>query len=134
MGAMADRYTGLIPEPQLAELVNGWLREDCPNFDVAGAVIYGRQATAQILCKADGVFCGRPFVQKIFETLNCQIKWLHSEGDHIEIGSENKVVAEISGEARNLLLGERVALNILARASAIATRYTFLSCCSVHIL
>lgn len=122
MGVMSDRYSGLIPEPQLGELVNGLLREDCPNFDVAGAVIYGRQATAQILCKADGVLCGRPFVQKIFETLNCEIKWLHSEGDHIVLDSKSRVVAEISGEARNLLLGERVALNILARASAIATR------------
>jgi nicotinate-nucleotide pyrophosphorylase (carboxylating) len=119
---MPDWYSGLVPETQIAELVNGWLREDCPNYDVAGAVIYGHQATAQILCKASGTLCGKPFIQIIFDTLNCSIKWHYSEGDLITVMDQPVVVADICGEARNLLLGERVALNILARASAIATR------------
>jgi nicotinate-nucleotide pyrophosphorylase (carboxylating) len=32
-------------------------------------------------------------------------------------------VATVSGPARKLLLGERVALNVLARCSGIATKY-----------
>lgn len=33
-----------------------------------------------------------------------------------------KIVAKVRGPSRNLLLGERVALNILARCSGIATK------------
>jgi len=33
-----------------------------------------------------------------------------------------KVVAEVVGSVRNILMGERVALNLIARASGIATR------------
>lgn len=36
-----------------------------------------------------------------------------------------KHVATVKGKARHLLLGERVALNLLARCSGIATKYVF---------
>ena len=44
------------------------------------------------------------------------------EGDIINPGAEGKViVAVVKGKARSVLLGERTALNVLTRASGIAT-------------
>jgi len=51
---------------------------------------------------------------------NCRVEWLLEEGEAFE---PVKKVAVIRGAAHHLLLGERVALNLLARASGIATRY-----------
>jgi len=47
------------------------------------------------------------------------VEWLLQEGTAFEPIIE---VAKVYGSARNLLLGERTALNMLARASGIATR------------
>ena len=58
-----------------------------------------------------------------------RVQWHFQEGDYIEPTKESpKVkVATVTGKARHLLLGERVALNTLARCSGIATQYAFQS-------
>ena len=111
---------GLVPEARLRELARSWLAEDCPSFDPAGALVHGKHAKAEIKIKSRGVLCGAPFVNAIFKELGCQITWMAEDGQTLE---PIFVVARVEGEAQNLLLGERVALNLLARASAIATKY-----------
>jgi len=54
-----------------------------------------------------------------------RVKWNMAEG---EIFEPVKVVATVTGKARFLLLGERVALNLLARCSGIATKFVQLIC------
>jgi nicotinate-nucleotide pyrophosphorylase len=49
-----------------------------------------------------------------------RVEWHMREGDTFE---PVKHVATVRGKARHLLLGERVALNLLARCSGIATKY-----------
>ena len=58
------------------------------------------------------------------------MRWLFEEGryltasdnvDDVACGTVKIAVAQVSGPVRNLLLGERVALNTLARCSGIAT-------------
>jgi len=49
------------------------------------------------------------------------VKWLYEEGKYIEGAKKSVQVASVEGPARKILLGERVALNILARCSGIAT-------------
>jgi len=61
-------------------------------------------------------------VNRIFEQLGCKVNWHLNEGDVIDISKGNVEVAHITGPACKLLLGERVALNLMARASGIATR------------
>jgi nicotinate-nucleotide pyrophosphorylase (carboxylating) len=53
------------------------------------------------------------------------VEWFLREGDAIQpTASTPKVkVAVVRGKARQLLLGERVALNTLARCSGIATKF-----------
>ena len=48
------------------------------------------------------------------------VEWLLPEGSVIPPNTKTKV-AIVRGKARHLLLGERVALNTLARCSGIAT-------------
>lgn len=48
--------------------------------------------------------------------------WLLKEGDQVDARKGKVAVARVRGRARNLLLGERVALNTLARCSGIATK------------
>lgn len=77
----------------------------------------------------------KSFKKKIKETgtyfkkyIFFSVEWMFSEGvllDPIsEKGNCNQVlqVAKVYGSARNILLGERTALNLLARASGIATK------------
>lgn len=52
--------------------------------------------------------------------LTGRVEWLVEEGTAIPDGQKTKC-AVVRGKARNLLLGERVALNLLARCSGIAT-------------
>ena len=51
-----------------------------------------------------------------------RVEWHVEEGDEFE---PIKRIATVRGKARYLLLGERVALNILARCSGIATACVF---------
>lgn len=103
----------------LQDTVRAWLKEDTPNFDYGGFVVGESKEKAVILCKSAGMLAGVPFVNAIFSELNCTVEWLVTEGTQID--DPVKTVAKITGKVRNLLLGERVALNCLTRASGIAT-------------
>ncbi len=74
--------------------------------------------------------CGVPFFEGIMEFVNCRVNWCFQEGDEIDPSNEPSgriVVATVHGKAKDILLGERVALNLIARASGIATKYLNLS-------
>lgn len=61
----------------------------------------------------------------MFTAVDCQVEWLLPEGSVVDpssVASGKVVVAKVTGKCRNLLLGERTALNILTRASGIATQ------------
>ena len=62
----------------------------------------------------------------VFEHLGCAVEWHLDEGDRIDpprVGPDaGKVrVATVRGPVNKLLLGERTALNTLARASGVAS-------------
>jgi len=95
-----------------------WLDEDTPSFDYGGFVVGDKFETAVLLCKSRGVLAGTAFFDAVFHLLDCKVEWMALDGDIVEPVSK---VATVSGKVRNLLLGERVALNCLARASGIAT-------------
>ncbi|KAE8144368.1 Quinolinate phosphoribosyl transferase [Aspergillus avenaceus] len=100
-------------------LITAWLEEDCPNFDYGGFVVGESDGEARLLGKAKGVVAGVPFVDEVFSQLGCTVEWHVQEGETIE---PIKHCATVHGPIRKILLGERVALNILARCSGIATK------------
>lgn len=112
-----DDYTNLLPA-HFRDLTHSWLLEDIPSFDYGGFVVGTMPKQAILLCKSPGVLCGVPFFNSIFEELGCKVDWLHSEGSMLEPVCE---VAHVSGPVNRILQGERTALNVLTRASGIAT-------------
>ena len=61
----------LLP-PSWKHVVQDWLREDCPAFDWGGYVVGDAFRTATLWCKQEGVLAGVPFVDAIFEQLQCE--------------------------------------------------------------
>ncbi len=70
--------------------------------------------------RSDGVLCGADVFKTVYETLskNIKIKFYFKDGDIIKKGDK---IADIEGPAKELLMGERVALNYIQRMSGIAT-------------
>lgn len=116
-GSLAD----LLPS-HWTTLITSWLAEDAPSFDYGGFVVGSATRRADLLCKSPGVLAGIPFVDEIFEQLDCSVQWHASEGDFIDAQNKKIKVATVEGPTRKLLLGERVALNTLARCSGVATK------------
>lgn len=51
-----------------------------------------------------------------------RVEWSAIEGDYLN--PDDKIaIAHVYGKARHLLLGERIALNIISRCSGIALKY-----------
>uniref|UniRef100_M3YLY6 Nicotinate-nucleotide pyrophosphorylase [carboxylating] n=1 Tax=Mustela putorius furo TaxID=9669 RepID=M3YLY6_MUSPF len=108
----------LLPPTTLAALADSWLREDCPGLNHAALVTGAAPSQAVLWAKSPGVLAGRPFFDAIFARVNCQVSWLLPEGSKLVPVAR---VAEVRGPAHCLLLGERVALNTLARCSGVAS-------------
>ncbi len=70
--------------------------------------------------RVDGIFCGRAVFETVFKILSPKIdvKFYFKDGDSIKKGDK---IADISGPARYILMGERTALNYVQRMSGIAT-------------
>ncbi|EON95926.1 putative nicotinate-nucleotide pyrophosphorylase protein [Phaeoacremonium minimum UCRPA7] len=106
--------------------ITAWLAEDTPSFDYGGFVVGEVPRTATLWGKSAGILAGIPFFNEVFKQCGCTVEWLATEGSHIEspraIGHGGKTkLATVTGPARGILLGERVALNILARCSGVAS-------------
>ncbi|CEL06659.1 Putative Nicotinate-nucleotide pyrophosphorylase [carboxylating] [Aspergillus calidoustus] len=102
-------------------LISEWLEEDCPSFDYGGFVVGESEGEAKLLGKSEGIIAGVPFFDEVFSQLGCSVEWHHPEGAPLP-PSQKTHVATVRGPVRKILLGERVALNILARCSGIASK------------
>jgi nicotinate-nucleotide pyrophosphorylase (carboxylating) len=99
------------------------LAEDIGSGDITTrcTVPEGRRIHGRYIAKEPGVACGLPVVARVFEKLDAGIVFtpLIKEGGAVKKG---EALAEVSGDARAILAGERTGLNILQRLSGIATR------------
>lgn len=79
-----------------------------------------KQATAVIAARQQGVIAGLPMAAMAFALIDPALRFqpLAEDGGSVAPGD---VVARISGGARGILSGERVALNYMGRLSGIAT-------------
>jgi nicotinate-nucleotide pyrophosphorylase (carboxylating) len=111
------RLSAILP-PLWRDTVRAYLRDDAPTFDVGGYVVGDGVETARLLVKTPCVLAGVPFFDAVFAELGCTVAWHAGEGDAVPAPS---VAATVTGPVRCLLLGERTALNIISRASGIAT-------------
>jgi nicotinate-nucleotide pyrophosphorylase (carboxylating) len=79
-----------------------------------------RPGVGHIVARQDLVLAGLPVARQVFHTLDPGIEFreLHVDGDHVTRGEH---VADVVGDARPILKGERTALNFLMRMCGIAT-------------
>ena len=104
------------------ELIKAALREDISTEDIStNAVMRGyKKGKADLICKQDGVICGLKVFERVFKILdpNTQINFFAKDGDK---AAKTQHIAEVIGDMRVILQGERTALNFLQRMSGIAT-------------
>ncbi|RMG21438.1 MAG: carboxylating nicotinate-nucleotide diphosphorylase [Methanobacteriota archaeon] len=110
----------VIPEFIIKTDVRKWLEEDIPYLDLTSRLVPDKHALAHIIAKQDGVICGTEIARLVFsETGVTSIMPKIHDGGLVNKGD---TVIELQGNAKNILLGERVALNILGHLSGIATQ------------
>ncbi|KAJ2447329.1 nicotinate-nucleotide diphosphorylase (carboxylating) [Coemansia sp. RSA 2424] len=114
-------YAALLPVT-FARTIENWLAEDIPSFDYGGYVVGNDSKVATLYCKSKGVLAGVPFFDQVFHHTGCSVVWAVEEGVEISPDGGKVAVAEVRGPARRILMGERLALNILARCSGVASR------------
>ncbi|PWY79346.1 nicotinate-nucleotide pyrophosphorylase [Aspergillus sclerotioniger CBS 115572] len=118
MASLYGDLRHLLPD-NYKRLITAWLEEDCPSFDYGGFVVGESEGEARLLGKSEGILAGVPFFDEVFSQLGCTVTWHIPETTPI---SPITHIATVRGPIRKILLGERVALNILARCSGIATK------------
>ena len=105
----------------LALIVNLALQEDVGDGDITSLLIADNlQAKAHILCREEAILCGIAWVEETYRNIDSrlQIQWNFKDGDSLK---KDVQVAEIVGNARAILTGERTALNFLQTLSGTAT-------------
>ena len=107
----------------LRRLIEHSLAEDIGTGDITTNSIVPPDSVTRgiIYTKEPGVVAGIPVVEAVFRSLSPGIKFTAKvkDGDILQQGD---VIAEVEGDARAILTGERLALNFLQRMSGIATR------------
>ena len=104
------------------KLVKGALREDVGSGDITTRSTVAGSAVARgnILAKESGVIAGLLAAKEVFRQVDRKIKFVPKISDGAKV-KKGKVIAVVSGPARGILTGERVALNFLQRLSGTAT-------------
>jgi nicotinate-nucleotide pyrophosphorylase (carboxylating) len=122
----------LLP-PTYKDSIKKWIEEDLPSTDIGGFVVGDKKEAAHLYCKPSSsydfvILSGVPFLDYVFSYFDLDITWFISEGTKITIKSDEKVlVARVHGKIRNILMAERTALNIISRASGVATEAKIVS-------
>lgn len=103
------------------KIIKDALKEDIPYGDITASLVVtnGSLAKASLIAKEDGIICGLPIFERVFTILG-KIEFISffEEGSKVKSGD---IIGEVKGDALNILMGERVALNLLQKMSGIAT-------------
>jgi len=98
------------------------IAEDVGSGDITTRAIVPKdqKAKAEAKAKENGIICGQAVAAEVFRHIDPRIKYSAKAKDGTFV-TKGKVIAVISGPARGILTGERVALNFLQHLSGIAT-------------
>ncbi len=128
----AEKYSGYsvisndIPhlemDEEICDMVAAALKEDIGDGDVTTlATIPSNQiGQARVIAKETGTLCGLPLFIEVYRQINKDVQlkcWAH-EGQMISPG---RTILSMNGLMSAILMGERVALNMLGMMSGVAT-------------
>lgn len=106
----------------MLKLITSALLEDGYNNDVTtlNLIDKNRMLSGNFVAKANGIVSGVDVAQAVFKHINPKIQFsIHKpNGSYVNRGTS---IATVSGPMRDILRGERVALNFMQRMSGIAT-------------
>ncbi|HIY00895.1 MAG TPA: carboxylating nicotinate-nucleotide diphosphorylase [Candidatus Blautia faecipullorum] len=107
---------------QADELILMALKEDITSEDVSTNAVMpkAQKGTVELIAKEDGVIAGLSVYARVFTLLDAdtEVTFHCEDGEEVKKG---QLLANVTGDIRVLLSGERVALNYLQRMSGIAT-------------
>ncbi len=104
-------------------LIKASLKEDIGPGDITTESTLKKDKTieAHITSNQDGILCGIDIAKKVFETLDKNITFQKQANDTDKIKA-SQTIAKLKGSAKNILAGERTALNFLGHLTGIATQ------------
>lgn len=97
------------------------LKEDIGSGDITAQLIdENARASATIITREAATMCGMDWAEEVFRQLggDVSIEWLVQDGDRLSAGD---TLCHLSGNSRQILTGERCALNFLQTLMATAT-------------
>lgn len=98
------------------------IEEDINYIDVSADMLIPSEQRndSYFVAKDDGVLCGLDFAMRVFTLLDSTFTFtaFKKDGDRVNKGD---IIVEFNGKTRELLKGERTALNIIQHMSGIAT-------------
>ena len=99
------------------------LNEDLyPSGDITSELINKNiKKKVKMICNQNGILGGIEFAKETFKLVDNKINFKNKKKDGSRI-KKGEVVATIDGNLRNILIGERVALNFVSHISGIATK------------
>lgn len=82
------------------------------------ALLTDQQAAGELVAKQECILAGLAEASEVFAHFGVDVEATAADGDEVQSGD---VVMQVRGEAKAMLAAERLALNILARMTGIAT-------------
>jgi nicotinate-nucleotide pyrophosphorylase (carboxylating) len=119
---MTPPATWPVPARILGPIVDAALAEDAPSGDLTGSVLIPANATARadVVAREPGTCAGLEAFRSamLASDPTLEVRFVAVDGARFEAGD---TLATVTGNARAVLAGERVGLNLLQRLSGIAT-------------
>ncbi|WP_426990410.1 carboxylating nicotinate-nucleotide diphosphorylase [Pseudarthrobacter sp. Y6] len=112
-----------LPAAPVRDILERAFAEDAPNGDITSQLLIPAEAraTAVLNARVPGVFSGGTVFRDAMKIVDpdTDVELLLAEGAAFDAGTH---LARVTGNARSVLLAERVGLNLVQRMSAIATK------------
>lgn len=119
---MRDSPIGTLPPALIEDAVRRALSEDlglAGDLTSQATIPMGAVATATLSAREPGVIAGLPLALEVFRQLGDAVSFDPQVADGATV-SKGDIIAVVAGDARQLLAGERTALNYLNHLSGIA--------------
>lgn len=103
------------------DLIQRALQEDMPFGDITtdATIKEDSRSKASVIVKEDGIICGIPVFERVYKVVgDVETEFNVKDGHEVKKG---QVIGTVTGNTRNILTGERIALNLMQRMSGIAT-------------
>ena len=112
-----------LPPAPVREILERAFAEDAPSGDITSQLLIPAhaRATAVLNARVPGVLSGITVFRDAMQLIDpgTHVELLAADGETFDAGTH---LARVSGSARSVLMAERVALNLVQRMSAIATK------------